>query len=70
MKAVDLCDPNVEPTDEELEELVASMHKKVMERKQKADADFFSDLTAQMAAQMAALKNAPDYDDIKNAKQN
>ncbi len=60
MKAVDLCDPNVEPTDEELQELVESMHKMVMERKQKAFADFYSDLTEQIKT---AVSKASSYDD-------
>ncbi len=58
MNAVDLCDPNVEPTDEELQELVESMHKKVMERNQRSFDEFYSDLAAQMAA--VAKKPNPD----------
>jgi hypothetical protein len=61
MKAVDLCDPNVEPTDEELQELVESMHAMVMERKQKAFAVFYRDLSEQIKN---TASKAPGYDEF------
>ncbi|MDR1109167.1 MAG: hypothetical protein LBP92_00355 [Deltaproteobacteria bacterium] len=64
MKQVDLCDPTREPTDEELNELVSSVTRKAEQRNRKALADFYSDLTAQIAA----INDEPGHDDIAAAE--